>query len=455
MLCRRCLLSTTIKDFLRIQKRCMKNSKKKANIIEERKDQVFQYVRENAKPTERLYVWGCATTGSLGVASYLKPAKGQRLMHCMRRPARLKFFDDNDIKVNGAACGYGFTIFLGKKGKEHCVFGTGINTNSQIGFHRLPHDKEKGIDYIIQPAKIALPFDNPDTTRVTQAACGRAHTILLTNNEGVYSMGNNAYGQCGRRIVEGEIYSSRQSSQIQRIQDLPTNIVKVVCGQDTLFLTKTGEVYSCGLGADGQTGLGHYDSEHRPTLVQGDLQGVKVKDIGGAVDCVLAVSENGDLFGWGNSEYNQLSMITDTTQVNVPRHLPVDRCGRIRKAVAGGSMCAVLTEKGHVYVWGYGLLGKGPNLESSNIPEKIPAALFGQHDIDAYSKLVDITCGIGHFMALTDSGNLYSWGKNRSGCLGLYIQRDQFYPLKVSMPAETHAIVCGVDHNVAFCRSFA
>ncbi|XP_021344086.1 RCC1-like G exchanging factor-like protein, partial [Mizuhopecten yessoensis] len=118
----------------------------------------------------------------------------------------------------------------------------------------------------------------------------------------------------------------------------------VVCGQDhTLFLTAAGELYSCGMGADGQTGLGHYNSEHRPTLVQGDLQGVKVKDIGGAVDCVLAVSDKGELFGWGNSEYNQLSMITEHTQVNVPRHLPVHSCGKVKKAVAGGSMCAMLT----------------------------------------------------------------------------------------------------------------
>ncbi|XP_021365239.1 RCC1-like G exchanging factor-like protein isoform X2 [Mizuhopecten yessoensis] len=455
MLCRRCFLQTSsmLEDLFYMQKRNMQKWKKKLEINEQRKKQVFQYVRENAKPTERLYVWGCATTGSLGISSYLKPGKGQNMMLCMRRPARMKFFDDHGIKVTGAACGYGFTIFLTKTGKEHRVFGTGINTNSQIGFHRLHHEKGKGLDYIIEPIKIDIPFDNPETTKVTQVACGRAHTILLTDNEGVYSMGNNAYGQCGRTIVEGELY--RYSSQIHRIKDLPDNVTKVVCGQDhTLFLTAAGELYSCGMGADGQTGLGHYNSEHRPTLVQGDLQGVKVKDIGGAVDCVLAVSDKGELFGWGNSEYNQLSMITEHTQVNVPRHLPVHSCGKVKKAVAGGSMCAMLTEKGHMYVWGYGILGKGPDLESAETPQKIPPALFGQYDLDAQSKLVDLACGIGHFLALSDSGNVYAWGKNRSGCLGLYVQRDQFYPLKVSMPAETYSIVCGVDHNVAFCKSF-
>lgn len=37
-------------------------------------------------------------------------------------------------------------------------------------------------------------------------------------------------------------------------------------------------------------------------------------------DCCLAVSAEGGLFGWGNSEYLQLASVTDSTQV----------CGRLR-----------------------------------------------------------------------------------------------------------------------------
>lgn len=67
----------------------------------------------------------------------------------------------------------------------------------------------------------------------------------------VYTLGNNAMGQCGRAIVEGETYkASRVTHVIER-----TDIVKVVCGHDhTLMLTNDGKVLGCGLGADGQTG---------------------------------------------------------------------------------------------------------------------------------------------------------------------------------------------------------
>ena len=60
---------------------------------------------------------------------------------------------------------------------------------------------------------------------------------------------------------------------------------------------------------------------------------------------INTVSDKGDVFGWGNSEYNQLAMVTDHTQINIPQHLPLTSCGRVVKAVAGGSICAVLNGK--------------------------------------------------------------------------------------------------------------
>lgn len=67
----------------------------------------------------------------------------------------------------------------------------------------------------------------------------------------VFTLGNNALGQCGRAILQGETYSgSRTIHTIDR-----EDIVKVVCGHDhTLMLTNDGKVFSCGLGTDGQTG---------------------------------------------------------------------------------------------------------------------------------------------------------------------------------------------------------
>ena len=89
------------------------------------------------------------------------------------------------------------------------------------------------------------------------------------------------------------------------------------------------------------TGLQHYHSEWRPSLVRGDIEGERIVQISSKGDCVLALSERGDLFGWGNSEYGQLSMITDETQVSVPRNIPLHHC--VIQVAAAGSKCAVLT----------------------------------------------------------------------------------------------------------------
>lgn len=49
--------------------------------------------------------------------------------------------------------------------------------------------------------------------------------------------------------------------------------------------------------------------------VGGDLAGVEVQQIGTYGDCSLAVSRDGQLYGWGNSEYLQLASVTEATQV--------------------------------------------------------------------------------------------------------------------------------------------
>lgn len=42
---------------------------------------------------------------------------------------------------------------------------------------------------------------------------------------------------------------------------------------------------------------------------------MEVKQISTYGDCSLAVSSDGQLYGWGNSEYLQLAAVTETAQV--------------------------------------------------------------------------------------------------------------------------------------------
>ena len=40
------------------------------------------------------------------------------------------------------------------------------------------------LDYMHEPVPIELPLLHPNQTRLTHIACGRAHTVIATDNEG-------------------------------------------------------------------------------------------------------------------------------------------------------------------------------------------------------------------------------------------------------------------------------
>ena len=43
-----------------------------------------------------------------------------------------------------------------------------------------------------------------------------------------------------------------------------------------------------------------------------------------------------------------------------------------------------------------------------------------------------VYCGLGHQAAVNTAGDLFVWGRNRQGCLGLGSDRDQHFPLQVA-----------------------
>jgi len=81
---------------------------------------------------------------------------------------------------------------------------------------------------IFATVPIQLPLKQPNT-KIKSLAAGRAHTLVLTNSEGVYALGSNCYGQCGRKIIENEDYS--KLGNINNIT-LKEDISKIICGQD-------------------------------------------------------------------------------------------------------------------------------------------------------------------------------------------------------------------------------
>ncbi|XP_055537569.1 RCC1-like G exchanging factor-like protein isoform X1 [Wyeomyia smithii] len=409
-----------------------------------------------AKPGDsRVYVWGMAATGALGVQTSVKK-QAKAYADYVQHPSRLNFAENRDIL--DVAAGYGFSAFAASCQGGQSLWGTGINTDSQIGYHKLGGKHRKPFELLIYPAPINLSAvaGNNKGVKIVKVAAGRAHTLALAQNGSVYALGNNAYGQCGRSIIKNEDYF--HAPLINRIDQLNNERVKDVdCGQDhSFFLTESGKLYSCGWSDDGQTGQEKFGLISIPAPVEGDVKGEQIVKVTGTADTVLALNENGEVFGWGNTEYGQLNVDgEENPQITSPRNIGfLKDCGKIVDIAAGGSYCLVLNDQGDVFVWGYGILGFGPEVIHKSRPCRIPPTLFGRNDFNPSCRIRSIYAGVTHSGAINDQDDLYMWGHNRHGCLGFGNKKDQFFPLKVAVNARVLKISCGVDHTLALCKAF-
>ncbi|KAI1280408.1 putative E3 ubiquitin-protein ligase HERC4 [Halotydeus destructor] len=408
---------------------------------------VFKHAPDKLNVKKRIFTWGNAETGALGNVNFLFPADGKKAVEEFKRPHRLAYVTEMDIF--DVAAGYGFTVFAANERKsDYKLFGSGLNTDSQIGCHL--GEENVPLQVLIKPTPIQLPLQNKE--RVLRVACGRSHTVCITNEGRVFTLGNNAFGQCGRPMVHGEIYLGRHN--VFEVKNIPEPVTDVICGQDhTIFLCKDGSLYSCGWGADGQTGLGTYESVWKPTKLKGDIEGETIIKVSSTADSVLACNEKGDLFGWGNSEYAQFSLVTGDKQLSIPRHLPLKGVKKVVGVAAGGTMCAILDDGNNVFVWGFGLLGKGPKVDHLANPSMLPPTLFGCDEFNPEVKVVSIHAGLSNFAAITNTGDLYMWGKNRNGNLGTNKLDDVYFPWRIPVPANVKKVSLGIDHSVALCTT--
>uniref|UniRef100_A0A3P8RLA2 HECT and RLD domain containing E3 ubiquitin protein ligase family member 1 n=1 Tax=Amphiprion percula TaxID=161767 RepID=A0A3P8RLA2_AMPPE len=85
------------------------------------------------------------------------------------------------------------------------------------------------------------------------------------------------------------------------------------------------------------------------------------------------------------------------------------RLSVVRTAPSDGHSMA-LTESGEVFSWGdgdYGKLGHGNSDRNHNRPQQVPA-LSGIH-------IQDIAIGAEHTLVLSSTGDVYTWGSNSEG----------------------------------------
>ena len=171
-----------------------------------------------------------------------------------------------------------------------------------------------------------------------------------------------------------------------------------------------------------------------------DINSIEHKTIVTGNDHVLMINSDGTVSAWGSNTYGQLGNGTNTSSIEP---VVVQGLSDIIEVTAGDGYSLAMDKNGEVYSWGrnsWGMLGNGNTL-NANIPNKINA-LSGLN-------IVKVSTSGYHCLALANNGDVYSWGTNGNGQLGL---GDREYKL---VPTIIQNLPSSIDIAAAGFSSYA
>ncbi|KAK6179608.1 hypothetical protein SNE40_011927 [Patella caerulea] len=350
------------------------------------------------------------------------------------------------------------------------------------------HQLAEGSQEKIHTPKLASSF-----TDCQQIEAGQFCTFILMRDGRVSACGKGSYGRLG-------LGDSNNQSIPKQINFEPERSIKKISsskGSDghTVALTVSGEIFTWGDGDYGRLGHGNNTTQKTPKLVQA-LVGKIIKCISAGYRHTAAVTEDGELYTWGEGDYGRLGH-GDSTSRSLPKlvkdisnvgqvacgnsnTIAVSQDGKtvwsfgsgdngklghgdmnrqykpkvieafngmcIRKVACGSQTSLALTSTGQVYVWGSGSgLGCGLS-EYTALKPQVVKDLQNVH-------IVDITMGDSHCMALSHDNKIFAWGNNAMGQCGQgHSQSPVTRPRKVigleGVPVQQ--VSAGTSHSIAW-----
>ncbi|XP_071401090.1 probable E3 ubiquitin-protein ligase HERC3 [Centroberyx affinis] len=209
----------------------------------------------------QVYTWGQNSRGQLGVGKR-KPG--------VRSPQLLKSLSVNPLVQVSAAGDQSFALSV-----SGSVCGWGKNDCGQLG---LGDTKDR---------HTPTPVHCLNMKKTAYISCGKDHTAILTKDGTVFTFGSGQYGQLGHNSFRDEL-------RPRLVAELwGAKVTKVACGRHhTLALTDSKRVYSFGCGEQGQLGRGAGSHQSVPLpvqLAQETTDGHKIGNIYAGGNCSFAM----------------------------------------------------------------------------------------------------------------------------------------------------------------------
>ncbi|KAH6781868.1 Regulator of chromosome condensation family protein [Perilla frutescens var. frutescens] len=279
-----------------------------------------------------------------------------------------------------------------------------------------------------------------------EIACGGAHTLFLTENGDVYATGLNDFGQLG--ILETKNYTTEP----HRVSSIPKRIVKISAGyHHSAAISEDRELYLWGRNANGQLGLGKKAQKIIPLPCKVQcLDGVSIKTISLGSEHSIAITDNGEALSWGGGESGRLGHgheasilgFKKSNSEHTPRLIKGLEGIQVKSVSAGMLHSACTSENAAVYFFGERELGKWGKAKNATTPFTISTLPFSE----------EVVCGAYHTCVITNGGELYSWGSNENGCLGIGCTDVIYSPERVQGPLfsqPVNKVSCGWKHTAA------
>ncbi|XP_030644119.1 probable E3 ubiquitin-protein ligase HERC3 [Chanos chanos] len=227
-------------------------------------------------------------------------------------------------------------------------------------------------------------------------------------------------------------------------------VTQVACGdQHSMALTNDGQLFTWGQNSSGQLGLGKDEPSTQSPKLLSSLSGIPLVQISAGGDHSFALSLSGAVFGWGKNNAGQLGL-GDNTDRNAPANVSSLNFKKTIFISCGEEHTVTLTEGGLVFTFGSGRYGQlGHNSFGDELHPRLVAELLG-------SKVSQVACGRRHTLVFVESSRtMYSFGCGEQGRLGNGQTTNQCIPLPVHLSPELNQdqgslrILAGGDTSIA------
>ncbi|MFH1226382.1 MAG: fibronectin type III domain-containing protein [Planctomycetota bacterium] len=237
-------------------------------------------------------------------------------------------------------------------------------------------------------------------TNWSRIAAGSQHTIAYKNDGTLWTWGANWNGQLGLGNIISPITSTTQVPGFANCASVSGG------GMFSGAIKQDGTLYTWGYNWNGQ--LGHGDRKNRTSPAKVYLQWLIVS---GGSNFTIGLKSDGTLWAWGTNTSGELGMGDNST-----RYLPTRLGTETDWAFldCGNAYALAIKTSGTLWAWGnnsFGQLGLGGAIPGANknSPNQVGSA----------TDWTSVSAGASHVLAINSSGQLWSWGQNNYGQLGL------------------------------------